>query len=315
MKSEQLPHCRFDAQGQHVSLSPRICISGRIVQAAVVSCALLLAWIGFSQKSTAQGARPRGEPVFVPLVIDPDRRIERRDLPRGASIRFVTEEDYPPFNYLGRDGVLVGFHVDLARSICAELSVPCTIQTRRWDLLLPALEAGEADAVIAAHRITPDLRERYEMSLPTHRVPARFIARSGTLPAAGDFRQLAGRSVAVIGGSAHEAYLNAFFPGIRISRHEKLEATLKALQRAEADLVFADGIALAFWLNGAASQGCCVFYGGPVLESRFFGEGAGLVVRQGNTTLRAAIDYALWRLNRDGRYAKLFLKHFPMPFY
>lgn len=263
----------------------------------------------------AQGVPAASLPVIVPLVIDPDRRVERRDLPRGATIRFVTEEDYPPFNYLGRDGALVGFHVDLARAICAELAVPCTIQTRRWDLLLPALEAGEADAVIAAHRITPELRRRFEMSLPTHRVPARFVTRSGALSADGDFRQLAGRSVAVIGGSAHEAFLNAFFPGIRLQRHDRLEPALEALRGGEVDLVFGDGIALSFWLNGSGSMACCLFYGGPVLESRFFGEGAGLVFRQGNTILRGAVDYALWRLIRDGRYVKLILKHFPMPFY
>lgn len=254
-------------------------------------------------------------PAIVPLVIDPERRLDRRDLPRGATIRFVTEEDFPPFNYLGRDGALVGFNIDLARAICTELAVPCTIQTRRWDLLLPALDAGEADAVIAAHRITPEMRQKYEMSQPTHRVPARFIARTGALPEGGDFRNLAGRSVAVIGGTAHEAFLNAFFPGIRLARHEKLEDAVEALRKGEADLVFGDGVALAFWLNGSGSQGCCTFFGGPVLESRYFGEGAGLVFRQGNATLRSAVDYALWRLNRDGRYTKLFLKHFPMSFY
>ncbi len=290
---------------------------GRGAMRLIVSlvAAILVPAAGSSVPAIAQPARSAAEPVIVPLVIDPDRRVERRDLPRGATIRFVTEEDYPPFNYLGRDGALVGFHIDLARAICAELAVPCTIQTRRWDLLLPAVESGEADAVIAAHRITPELRQRFEMSLPTHRVPARFIARTGAFPAEGDFRQLAGRSVAVIGGSAHEAFLNAFFPGIRIQRHDRLEPALEALRRGEADLAFGDGIALSFWLNGSSSLACCSFYGGPVLESRFFGEGAGLVFRQGNIVLRGAVDYALWRLNRDGRYAKLFLKHFPMPFY
>lgn len=262
-----------------------------------------------------QAQTPELQKVIVPLVVDPERRIERRDLPRGASIRFVTEEDYPPFNYLGRDGALVGFHVDLARAICAELAVACTIQTRRWDLLLPALEAGEADAVIAGHRITPDLRRRYEMSIPTHRVSARFVSRQGSGGPEADFRLIRGKSVAVIGGTAHEAFLNAFFPGIRIVRHEKLESALDSVRKGEVDLAFGDGIALAFWTNGSDSQGCCTLFGGPLLESHFFGEGAGMVFRQGNATLRGAVDYALWRLNRDGRYAKLFLKHFPVPFY
>jgi polar amino acid transport system substrate-binding protein len=269
----------------------------------------------FGASAIAQTGITPTAPTVVPLVIDPERRLERRDLPRGATIRFVTEEDYPPFNYLGRDGALVGFHIDLARAICAELAVPCTIQTRRWDLLLPALDSGEADAVMAAHRITREMRRKYEMSLPTHRMPARFIARQANMPEGSDFRQLAGRRVAVIGGTTHEAFLNAFLSGIQLVRHDKLESALDALRQGEVDLVFGDGVALAFWLNGAASQRCCSFFGGPVLESRYFGEGAGLVFREGNATLRGAIDYALWRLNRDGRYAKLFLKHFPMPFY
>ena len=36
-------------------------------------------------------------------------------------------------------GLPIGFNVDLARAICEELSVACTIQVRRFDTLLDAL--------------------------------------------------------------------------------------------------------------------------------------------------------------------------------
>jgi hypothetical protein len=36
----------------------------------------------------------------------------------------------------------IGFNVDLARAICEELGVTCTIQVRRFDTLLAALESG-----------------------------------------------------------------------------------------------------------------------------------------------------------------------------
>ena len=42
-------------------------------------------------------------------------------------LRFVTETDYPPFNYYDEDGTLTGFNIDLARAICAELAVTCEI--------------------------------------------------------------------------------------------------------------------------------------------------------------------------------------------
>ncbi len=46
-------------------------------------------------------------------------------------IRFLTETDYPPFNFTGPDGNPAGFNVDLARLICEEIKVTCTIQMRR----------------------------------------------------------------------------------------------------------------------------------------------------------------------------------------
>src|ERR1700691_3894752 len=43
-------------------------------------------------------------PVAVPVFWDPRRRPERPDLSRLQSIRFLTDLDYPPFDYAGPDG-------------------------------------------------------------------------------------------------------------------------------------------------------------------------------------------------------------------
>ena len=89
--------------------------------------------------------------------------------------------------------------------------------------------------------------------------------------------------------------------------------TVMHLSRTRSPL--GDGVSIAFWLNGSESIGCCAFVGGPFMESRYFGEGAGIVMRKGNADLRNAVDFALQRISRDGRFARLYLKHFPMPFY
>lgn len=271
---------------------------------------------GLWSEVRAQGpAQPAASPIVIPVFIDPERRMERRPLARISMIRFLTEEGYPPFNFLGADGQLQGFNIDLARAICAELGASCTIQPRRWDLLLPALDSDGGDAVIASHRIEADLRRRFEVSAPVYRVPARFAGRRDGAVKAVDTLALQGKTIAVVGGSRHEAFLNAVFPAVKIERHNTVERALEAMRRGQADLAFGDGIALSFWLNGSESLDCCAFVGGPFTESRFFGEGAGIVMRLGNAELRQAIDYALWRISRDGRFAKLYLKHFPVPFF
>ena len=79
-----------------------------------------------------------GDPgVRVPGFWDPRRRPERPDLSRMSVIRFMTETDYPPFNFAGPDGNPQGFNVDLARMMCEELKVGCTIQMRRFETLFP----------------------------------------------------------------------------------------------------------------------------------------------------------------------------------
>ena len=74
---------------------------------------------------------PPIDPMAVPGFWDPRRRPERPDLSRISIIRFLTETDYPPFNYAGPDGAPAGFNVDLARLICEEIKVACTVQQRR----------------------------------------------------------------------------------------------------------------------------------------------------------------------------------------
>ena len=82
--------------------------------------------------------------------------------------------------------------------------------------------------------------------------------------------------------------------------------------RGDVDLLFGDGISLAFWLNGSESKNCCAFRGGPFIESRYFGEGVGIAVKKGNDTLRQAFNWALFRLWEKGRFSDLWLRYFPV---
>ena len=251
-------------------------------------------------------------PAAVPGFWDPRRRPERPDLSRISIIRFLTETDYPPFDYAGPDGAPAGFNVDLARLICEEIKVACTVQMRRFDTLIASLNANNGDAVIASIAETPDMRKQVDFSDPYYRTPARFVSRrDGNIE---DVRPqaLEGRKIAVVAGTAHEAYLKALFTEAELHPYPNAEAARDALRKGEVDLLFGDGISLAFWLNGTDSGGCCVFRGGPYLESRYFGEGVGIAVKRGNDLLRQAFNWALFRLWEKGRFTDLWLRYFPI---
>jgi len=231
---------------------------------------------------------------------------------RITLIRFLTEVDYPPFNYAGPDGSHAGFNVDLARMICEELKVTCTIQMRRFDTLLDSLTDNRGDAVMASIAVTAQTRARADFTTPYYRTPARFVARRDSKIEDVRPELLEGKKVAVVAGTAHEAYLKTLFTEVELRSYPTAEAARNAVQAGDVDLLFGDGISLSFWLNGSDSAGCCEFRGGPYTESRYFGEGVGIAVRRGNDTLRLALNWALFRLWERGRFSDLWLRYFPI---
>jgi len=252
------------------------------------------------------GAAPQAVPGFW----DPRRRPERPDLSRISVIRFLTETDYPPFNFTGADGNPAGFNIDLARSLCEEIKVTCTIQMRRFETLLDALSGNRGDAIIASMAVTPELRARVDFTDPYYRAPARFVSRKDQVLAEIRPEYLEGKKVGVIAGTAHEAYLKAMFTDAELHSYPNDDALRAALRRGEVDFIFGDAISLAFWINGTDSGDCCAFSGGPFVESRYFGEGIGIAVRKGNDLLRQALNWALFRVWEKGRYTDLWLRYF-----
>jgi polar amino acid transport system substrate-binding protein len=257
-------------------------------------------------------AAPSIGPVAIPGFWDPKRRPERPDMSRITVIRFMTEVDYPPFNYAGADNNPAGFNVDLARLICEELKVQCTVQMRRFDTLLTSLAENRGDAAMASIAVSPDMRRLADFSDPYYRTPARFVTRRDST--INDVRpeRLEGKEIAVVAGTAHEAFLKSLFTEADLRSYPTAELAREALRRGDVDLMFGDGISLAFWLNGTDSQNCCAFRGGPFVESRYFGEGIGIAVKRGNDTLRQALNWALFRLWERGRFSDLWLRYFPI---
>jgi polar amino acid transport system substrate-binding protein len=301
-------------------LSPRIqmapLILSRLIARTVTATMLLCGLPAFAQPQTQtpqpEQQAPAAAGVNVPGFWDPRRRPERPDLSRVTAIRFLTGFDYPPFNFVGPDGNPAGFNVDLGRLICEEIKATCTIQMRRFDTLLESLAQNRGDAVIASVAATPEARGRADFTDPYYLTPARFVSRK-------DFKiedvkpeMLEGKKVAVVAGTAHEAYLRKLFTDVDLRPYPTSEAARNALREGQVDLLFGDGIALSYWLNGTDSADCCAFRGGPFLESRYFGEGVGIAVRRGNSALRMALNWALFRLWETGRFTDLWLRYFPL---
>lgn len=250
---------------------------------------------------------------FTPSFWDPNRRLTKPDTSAIHLIRFLTADDYPPFDFALPDGGLTGFSVDLARAVCEELQIACTIQARRWNTLTTALADNKGDALIAGLAVTDRTRGQFAFTRPYILLPARFVARAGQAPV-GDVtpERLGAAKTGVVAGSAHAAWLEVYFPKLVLTRYPSAEEQRAALIRGDVDMIFGDGVSLAGWLNGSESKNCCAFFGGPFIDRAYFGEGLTIAVRKNNSGLRAALDYGLARLAERGVYTELYLKYFPV---
>lgn len=278
-----------------------------MVRFLISPIAALAAMIAFQSPAPAQdtGAPAEEEDVRATKWPKPDLK----DVDR---IRFVTDSDYPPFNYLDEDGTLTGFNVDLARLICDELAVECNIGNADWPELMPTLAKGDADAAIASIRVNVTALQSADFTESYYHTPARFIARKEGGEIVPTPEGLKGKKVAVVEGTAHAAYLRDFFKAVELVPFDGMRKAKAALQEGAVDLLFGDGISLMFWLNGSSSNGCCEFRGGPYTESKYFGEGIGIAVRRDDRRMLGILNYGLERVRLTGRYDELIRRYFPL---
>ena len=286
---------------------------GAIQSRNKIARAIFAALVLFIAPLAPASAQTKNE--IVPDVWQGDALRPKPDLHNLDRLRFITDSDYPPFQYFDEEGVLTGFNVDLARAICEALTVDCDIKPVDWDDLYKTLDDGEADAAIASIRIDAESLAKADFTSRYYATPARFIARKES-----DFKDvrpetIQGRKVGVARATGHEAYLKQYFPAATVVPFDSTDDAQMALKSGQVDLVFGDGIGLTFWLNGVTSDGCCEFRGGPYLDSKYFGEGVGIAVKKGNRQLLEILDYGLEQVHASGRYEGLFLRYFPMSFF
>jgi polar amino acid transport system substrate-binding protein len=172
-----------------------------------------------------------------------------------------------------------------------------------------------ADAVIAGLAISAESRATLDFSDIYMRLPGRFVVRRNEAGINVSPQGLRGHTLAVVTGTAHEAYLASMFPEIGRKLYPTAEAAREAVKSGAADAHFGDGLQLSFWLASGGAEDCCVFAGGPYLEARFFGQGYAIAFAKGATDLKHAVNAALQAIYEKGVYTELYLRYFPVGFF
>ncbi|MEO5734600.1 MAG: ABC transporter substrate-binding protein [Rubrivivax sp.] len=232
----------------------------------------------------------------------------------AASLRVGVEGAYPPFSSVGPDGKLKGFDIDIANALCAQMKAACTLVQQDFDGLIPSLNARKFDLVVASMSITPERQKVVDFSNKYYQTPARFVVRAGSALQATP-AGLAGKKIGVQRSTIHDRYATDTFKQSEIVRYTKQDDVFLDLVASRIDGTLVDSVAAdAGFLKTPAGKG----YGfvGPLFtDPAYFGVGAGIAVRKGDTALRERLNAAIQAVRANGVYKRIADTYFDFDVY
>ncbi|WP_050523420.1 transporter substrate-binding domain-containing protein [Pseudorhodobacter wandonensis] len=221
-------------------------------------------------------------------------------LTAGASfaetVRMGTEGAYPPYNFINDAGEVDGFERELGDKLCEMASLTCEWVTTDWDGIIPNLQSGNYDVIIAGMSIT---KERGEVVDFTQNYIPPAVSAYMALDAGVDVKSV---PVSAQTGTIQAGYVQE--SGATLVEFATPDETVAAVRNGEADAVFADKEYLAPIL--AESNGQFAWAGTDVP----LGDGVGMAFRKSDSALREKFDAGITTMKADGSLNELIVKWF-----
>lgn len=234
---------------------------------------------------------------------------------QDLNLKIGTEGAYPPFNNLTADGKLEGFDIDIANALCEEMKAKCEFVTQDWDGIIPALQAGKFDAIIASMSITDERKQKVDFTQKYYNTPSAIAAPKDTTLTGVTKADLAGKTIGVATSTTHSNYATQTYTDSEVKGYPSSQEFLLDLANGRLDAVEDDISVLEEWLK-TADGACCKIVGQPSPQPvEIFGEGAGIAVRKGETALVEKFNAAIKAIRANGKYKAINDKYFPFDVY
>lgn len=214
----------------------------------------------------------------------------------AQTVRLGTEGAYPPFNFIDDAGNVAGFEREVGDELCKRAGLTCEWVTNEWDSIIPNLQSGNYDVIIAGMSITDEREEVLDFS--ENYFPPAASAYVG-LAADADIK---GGVVSAQTGTIQAGYVAE--SGATLLEFATPDETIAAVRNGESVAVFADKDFLKPYVD--QSNGELTFVG----EEVALGGGVGMGFRDSDDELRGKFDEAIKSMKADGTLNAAIVKHF-----
>jgi octopine/nopaline transport system substrate-binding protein len=248
-------------------------------------------------------------------------------------VRIATEGAYAPWNFTDASGKLAGFEIDLGNELCRRMNAECEWVAQDWAGLIPGLNAGKYDLIMASFGLTEKRKEVMSFSNIYSYQSSKFATlKSNSLAKSvpdsnatidlenmtPEFKKtiddlkkgLSGKAIGVASATNQSRFLEAYFKGVgEIREYKTSEQVDLDLIAGRIDLEMASTTYLKPLL--ATDKGKDLVLIGPFFRGNPFPVGNAAAFRKDQDAeliqkFNSALDSAI----KDGTVSKLSLKWF-----
>ncbi|WP_151736329.1 transporter substrate-binding domain-containing protein [Paenibacillus tengchongensis] len=208
-----------------------------------------------------------------------------------------TSADFPPYEFHkmidGKD-TIVGFDIDIAKDIAADMGAELEIKDLPFDSLLNELSSGRVDIVISGLSPTPERAEAVGLSDIYYQAEQAVVVREADKDKFATMDALKGAKLGVQTGSIQEEIAKEI-EGAQLTSLGKISEIVLQLQSNRVDASIMEGpVAKSFVKN---VDGLVIADAVPEVED----DGYVIGVKKGNDELLEQVNTTLKRLQDEGK--------------
>lgn len=224
------------------------------------------------------------------------------DSKSGGSIKFGTNAEFPPFEYVVSKGVIGefdGIDMAIAKQIGEDNNKEAKIENMEFDSLLVALDNGKIDAAIAGMTVTDERKEKVDFSEPYYNAKQVMIVKEDSnIAKASD---MSDKKIVVIQGYTGETCVKKL--GFSYQSFKKGTEAIMELVNGKCDVVVIDSATADKYVKD--NKGLKVVEDNKEFENEEYA----IAVKKGNKELLDQINKTIKKMKEDGKINELAAKY------
>ncbi|MEU3312068.1 ABC transporter substrate-binding protein [Streptomyces sp. NPDC006662] len=220
---------------------------------------------------------------------------------------------FPPLAYVGTDQkTLTGAEPDLGRLVAATLGLKPVVKNSTWENLFVGIDSGRVDVAFSNVTVTEERKKKYAFASYRQDNLAFEVLKDNPWNFGGDYRNLAGKTVAVARGTNQEkillewqARLRSEGKDIDVTYFPDSNSTYLALSGKKIDITFVPNPSSAYHITQTANSGTPTRNAGQFSGAGETLQGLIAATAKKDSGLAEPVAATINHLIQNGQYAKL----------